>query len=43
MDLETIVVTNQFTINDFKGIISEIFKKATKPPGTKKVFMLTDT
>lgn len=42
MELDTIVVTNVFTMNDLKSFLSEIFKKATKPPGTKRVFMITD-
>lgn len=41
--LDTIVVTSTFSVNDFKASIGEMFKKATKPPGTQRAFMLNDS
>jgi hypothetical protein len=27
---------------DFKAFLGDMIKKATKPPGTKRIFMITD-
>lgn len=27
---------------DFKALLGDIIKKATKPPGTNRIFMITD-
>jgi len=40
--LDTIVVTSTFNVTDFLACIGEMFKKATKPPGTQRAFMLND-
>lgn len=34
--------SGSITIQDFKTLLGEILKKATKTPGTKRVFMITD-
>lgn len=39
-ELETI--PSSLSINDFKALLGEIIKKATKSPGSKRVFMITD-
>ena len=40
--LDTIVVTSNFGVNEFKAVVGEMFKKATKPPGMSRVFMISD-
>ena len=41
-ELDTIKVTSNFNIGDFKTFLINIFKKVTKPPGVSKTFLATD-
>jgi len=43
MDMEQIVVSQSFTLNDLKSFLQELVKKAVKTPGTPRVFLLNDT
>lgn len=40
-DIDTVVVSQNFSMNDLKGILQELFKKCTKTG--PRVFMLTDS
>jgi len=42
-DIVQIAVKSDFTINDFKESLKEMYKKAGVKPGTPLVFLLTDT
>jgi len=43
LDIETIVVSQNFTINDLKTFLQELIKKCVKTPGTPRAFMITDS
>lgn len=40
-ELETLP-SGSISIMDFKTLLGDIIKKATKPPGTNRIFMITD-
>jgi dynein heavy chain, axonemal len=42
-EIDVIAVTSNFNVAEFKADLLEIFKKATKPPGTKRLLLVTDT
>ena len=43
-DLENLQLNSgDFNHNDFKQYLGDLFKKATKPPGQKKILMITDS
>jgi dynein heavy chain len=41
-ELQSIKVTSSFSIDGFKEVLGDIFKKVTKPPGVPKTIMATD-
>lgn len=41
-DLETLN-SGSMSMMDFKQFLGDMIKKATKPPGTNRIFMITDT
>lgn len=43
MDLETYSFSGGFNLIEFQQFLGEMIKKATKPPGAQKVFMITDS
>jgi dynein heavy chain len=43
MDLETYSFSGSFNLVEFQQFLGEMIKKATKPPGSQKVFMITDS
>lgn len=42
-DIDQLVVTASYTLNDLRASLQEIYKKIAKPNGNPRVFMLTDS
>lgn len=42
-DLEPMPMMTNFNPNEFKQFIGDMLKKATKPPGTNRILMITDS
>lgn len=42
-DIDQLVVTASYTLNDMKAALQEIYKKIAKPNANPRVFMLTDS
>lgn len=42
-DIDQLVVTASFTINDLRNSLQEIYKKIAKPNSMPRVFMITDS
>lgn len=42
IDIEQLVVTASFTMNDLRNSLQEIYKKIAKPNANPRIFMLTD-
>jgi dynein heavy chain len=41
-DIDQMVVTSNFNMNDLRAFLQEIYKKIAKPSSTARVFLLTD-
>ena len=42
-EIDQLVVTASFTINDLRNNLQEMYKKLAKPNATPRVFMITDS
>ena len=43
LDIDQIVVSQNYTLNDLKTFLQELIKKCVKTPGNPRAFMLTDS
>jgi len=43
IDIDQIIVSQNFTINDLKTFLQELIKKSVKTPGNPRAFMMTDS
>lgn len=41
-DVDQMVVTSSFSLNDLRTYLQEIYKKIAKPSSAPRVFMMTD-
>lgn len=43
VDIEQLIVTSNFGINDLRAFFQEVYKKVAKPGATPVAFMMTDS
>ena len=42
-EMEQLVVTSSFNLNDLRNVFSDVYRRCAKPGATPRIFMLTDS